>query len=337
MSDEEDEKKLLDGKTPEENDEETFDELFSPETEEEEEVPDETDYSEFTKSSDNAFACFMAEVNKRPKVTPEENLENLRQYRKTPTEELRNEIVEDNLRLVIHIASNFAHRTHTNIMDCIQEGSLGLLNAVEAFDTERGTAFSSIAVPYIKNAIRKYLTENKIIHIPPNIQTKMHKLEQANSALTQLYNQDPDPSKHHTPTDEELIAYLNDHLAAPNEHFSSKELAALRTYQNDIYSLDFVKTTDEGDDSKSLYEMIPDNSQDPASYSEIKAQKELLEAALASLEPREKDILLKREGDNGDNKTLQEIATIYGISPERVRQIEAEAFAKVKEYIRKHS
>jgi RNA polymerase sigma factor (sigma-70 family) len=98
-----------------------------------------------------------------------------------------------------------------------------------------------------------------------------------------------------------------------------------------------VKTTDEGDDSKSLYEMIPDNSQDPASYSEIKAQKELLEAALASLEPREKDILLKREGDNGDNKTLQEIATIYGISPERVRQIEAEAFAKVKEYIRKHS
>ena len=136
-------------------------------------------------------------------ISSKDNMKKLQQYHDNPTIELRNDIVVDNLGLVISIAKDYANTNHIEIMDLIQEGSLGLINAVEDYDINKGFAFSTFATPYIKNAIRAYLSKHShLITIPSWVQAKKRKVQNAVDTLTMRLER--------TPTSQEIVDFLND-------------------------------------------------------------------------------------------------------------------------------
>jgi|WetSurMetagenome_2_1015567.scaffolds.fasta_scaffold68107_3 RNA polymerase sigma factor (sigma-70 family) len=269
----------------------------------------------------NDFQSFIHQLNFHPMPTSSETLVKLKAYRKNPTIDLRNEIVEDNLRLVISIAKPYAQQNHINLMDLIQEGSIGLMDSVSDFDTEKGYAFSTFAVPYIKNAIRRFLSDKaRLVHVPQNIQVRIRKVRRATADLT--------VSLGRTPSDDEILAKLNDGTTAA-------DLAELSLYDTQVYSLDQNLSPDsESDDASSLADFVSDDAASPSEASDEKETSKRLQKALNQLSERERDILLKRYGYQGKIWTLKEISDSYGISLERVRQIEAEALTKMKKFLK---
>ncbi|MFA6624518.1 MAG: sigma-70 family RNA polymerase sigma factor [Bacilli bacterium] len=273
------------------------------------------------------YQLFMSQLNNRPKIDLDENKAKLAAYKRSPSLVKRNEIVEDNLRLVIPYATYYSKITSSkgksNVMDLIQEGSMGLMNAVEDFDPSLGFAFSSFAVPYIQNAIRHYLSVNdQVIHIPPNVQTKIRKYKTAVRELTGKLSR--------APTDDEVLSHMGG-------SFTDKDLVDIRTYSNSVYSLDRLTSDDNGDDSgRNLLATLYDPEDDPSAYARKKEQRQLLSKALMDLDDRSRNIFLKRQNAGSKTPTLSEVGKEYGITPERVRQIESEALNKIKAYVTKN-
>jgi len=270
----------------------------------------------------DSFQLLRREVSSIPKYSREEITQMLLDYRKDPDEEKRNRIVMANLRLVIAIASDYARRTRFPLMDLIQEGSLGLMAAVEAFDTDRGNAFSTFAVPYIKNAIRRYLSENgRMIYLPPNVQTTVRKVRQAQEALSQTLDREP--------TVEDITAYLGPSV-------SQDEVLDSLMYANDVYSFDRKKPGKDGEeDGRSEYDTVSDPSvPDPKAAAEADETFRIFKEALSLLSPREREIYVCRNGIGTEKKTLKELGEKYEVSVERVRQIEGEAEKKVRAYMK---
>lgn len=268
---------------------------------------DEKEFEEYVKKVDGS-------------ISSKTNLEKLKQYHDNPSIELRNDIVVDNLGLVITIAKEYANSNHVEIMDLIQEGSLGLMNAVEDFDINKGFAFSTFATPYIKNSIRAYLSKHShLITIPSWVQAKKRKIQAAIDALT--------VSLERKPTNQEIVDYLKDGT-------TSDEIDNLLSYNKDVYSLDY-NLSNNSDDKLSLYDLIADDSCSPSELALIKEKKEILKEAIDVLPERSKEILLARNSEN-DQKTLKELAKKYNLSNERIRQLEVSAKHAVINYLKEH-
>lgn len=251
-------------------------------------------------------------------ISSKDNMKKLQQYHDNPTIELRNNIVVDNLGLVISIAKDYANTNHIEIMDLIQEGSLGLINAVEDYDINKGFAFSTFATPYIKNAIRAYLSKHShLITIPSWVQAKKRKVQNAVDTLTMRLER--------TPTSQEIVDFLNDGTTV-------NDIDNLLFYYKDVYSLDY-NLSENNDDKLSLYDLIADDSCSPSELALLKEKKALLKEAISILPERSREILLARNSPDGQ-KTLKELADKYHLSNERIRQLEASAKASVIKYIK---
>lgn len=251
-------------------------------------------------------------------ISSKDNMKKLQQYHDNPTIELRNDIVVDNLGLVISIAKDYANTNHIEIMDLIQEGSLGLINAVEDYDINKGFAFSTFATPYIKNAIRAYLSKHShLITIPSWVQAKKRKVQNAVDTLTMRLER--------TPTSQEIVDFLNDGTTV-------NDIDNLLFYYKDVYSLDY-NLSENNDDKLSLYDLIADDSCSPSELALLKEKKALLKEAISILPERSREILLARNSPDGQ-KTLKELADKYHLSNERIRQLEASAKASVIKYIK---
>ncbi len=251
-------------------------------------------------------------------ISSKDNMKKLQQYHDNPTIELRNDIVVDNLGLVISIAKDYANTNHIEIMDLIQEGSLGLINAVEDYDINKGFAFSTFATPYIKNAIRAYLSKHShLITIPSWVQSKKRKVQNAVDTLTMRLER--------TPTSQEIVDFLNDGTTV-------NDIDNLLFYYKDVYSLDY-NLSENNDDKLSLYDLIADDSCSPSELALLKEKKALLKEAISILPERSREILLARNSPDGQ-KTLKELADKYHLSNERIRQLEASAKASVIKYIK---
>ena len=251
-------------------------------------------------------------------ISSKDNMKKLQQYHDNPTIELRNDIVVDNLGLVISIAKDYANTNHIEIMDLIQEGSLGLINAVEDYDINKGFAFSTFATPYIKNAIRAYLSKHShLITIPSWVQAKKRKVQNAVDTLTMRLER--------TPTSQEIVDFLNDGTTV-------NDIDNLLFYYKDVYSLDY-NLSENNDDKLSLYDLIADDSCSPSELALLKEKKTLLKEAISILPERSREILLARNSPDGQ-KTLKELADKYHLSNERIRQLEASAKASVIKYIK---
>jgi len=229
----------------------------------------------------------------------------------------KDRMITSNLRLVVSIAKKYANRG-VNIQDLIQEGSVGLMTAVDRFDPQRKCRFSTYAHYWIKQSVTRAISDNsRTIRLPVHMNDCVAAIQRARNSfyLEHGYN----------PSEQELSTMLG---------ISEAKLRLAINSARELISLEspaFVRTA-ASKDQKLWLEMIPDDVARP----EVKLETALLQeqihrSLLAALLPLEREILSLRYGIEGrDRRSIEEIGLIFEIPKERVRQIESRALRKLR-------
>jgi RNA polymerase primary sigma factor len=224
----------------------------------------------------------------------------------------REEMIKANLRLVVHIAHEYEH-CGLPLLDLINEGNIGLMRAVERFDPAKGAKFSTYASLWIKQAMRRALADQaKTIRLPVNAADTLYRMRRAAVKLHDVLGREP--------SDEELAHELG---------ISAKRVTELNVASIRPASLD-ASIGDE--DSSLLGEVIEDqNATRPGEELEDRADLEIVRELFKTLDPRAATILRFRFGlDGKSEKTLEEIGAKFGLTRERIRQLQNEALNKLR-------
>ncbi|MGF1677673.1 MAG: RNA polymerase sigma factor RpoD/SigA [Candidatus Methylacidiphilales bacterium] len=225
----------------------------------------------------------------------------------------RQQMIAANLRLVVTIAKEY-NGYGLPLSDLISEGNLGLIRAVEKFDPERGTKFSTYASWWIKQAVRRALAnQSKTIRLPVHIIDKLSRMNRIQNQLSEELGREP--------LDAELAEELD---------MSAKKMGMLRRVSQSILSLD--QPYGDESDSVTLTDLVEDTSAlDPSMEMESANMQELVRDSLEKLNPRELRILQLRFGlDGSEPMTLAEIGESFGVTRERVRQLQNGALGKLR-------
>ena len=226
--------------------------------------------------------------------------------------EARQLLIESNLRLVVSIAKRYLNRG-LSFMDLIQEGNIGLIKAVYKYDPSRGFRFSTYGTWWIRQAIsRAIVDKGRIVRLPVHMSEAVNKLMKERTILTQILQKEP--------TNEELAA----HLDIPLEKVEFLLQSSL-----DVISLD-LNIDDE--EETLLVDVIPDiTAVNPSTYLENLEYKNKIDKMLKTLTPREERIIRLRYGlEDNIIHTLEDIAKEFGITRERVRQLEVKAIRRLR-------
>ena len=254
---------------------------------------------------------YLKEIGRIPLLTPDEELA-LSERINNNDEDAKRILAESNLRLVVSIAKRYVGRGLL-FLDLIQEGNIGLMKAVDKFDSNRGYKFSTYATWWIRQAITRALADQaRTIRVPVHMVKTINKMVRVQRQLTLELNREP--------SEEEIAKKMNVSVDKVREVIKiSQDPVSLETpigEEDDSHLGDFIK------DESSL---------SPEEYTENEILKEEIDDVLQSLQQREQEVLRLRFGlKDGTCHTLEEVGKKFNVTRERIRQIEAKALRKLR-------
>ena len=272
---------------------------------------DETALSSNVKINDSV-RMYLKEIGRVPLLSADEEV-NLALRIQQGDQEAKQELAEANLRLVVSIAKRYVGRG-MQFLDLIQEGNMGLMKAVEKFDHTKGFKFSTYATWWIRQAITRAIADQaRTIRIPVHMVETINKLVRIQRQLLQDLGREPTP--------EEIGAEMD----LPTE----KVREILKIAQEPVS----LETPIGEEDDSHLGDFIEDdNATSPAEHTAYALLKEQLDEVLEQLTDREENVLRLRFGldKNGEIRTLEQVGQVFGVTRERIRQIEAKALRKLR-------
>jgi len=263
--------------------------------------------------ADDSVRMYLSEIGKVKLLTAEEEVILARRIRVGDVT-AKKKLMEANLRLVVSIAKKYIGRG-LSFLDLIQEGNLGLVRAVDKFDPERGFKFSTYATWWIRQAITRAIADQaRTIRIPVHMVETINKFTHTQRRLVQELGREPLP--------EEIAAEVGMDL---------KKVKHIMKISQDIVSLDAPVGSEE---DSNLGDFIEDeNSVSPDEATNRQILKENIHEMLHYLSPREKKIIKMRYGlGDGVGHTLEQVGREFGVTRERIRQIEAKVLQKLREH-----
>jgi RNA polymerase primary sigma factor len=266
--------------------------------------------------ADTAFKLYLREIGQVKLLTPAEEIELAAKIKKGD-KKAREQMIKANLRLVVKIAHDY-EGFGLPLLDLISEGNIGLMKAVERFDPSKGGKLSTYGSWWIKQSIKRALAnQSKTIRLPVHLVDKISKMRRVAMKLQEEFGREP--------TDEELA----DEMGMTPSRVAQMRTAAIRPASLDAPVGD--------DDSNSYSEIIADENADtPYEKLEEQTVTRMLQEMVKTLDPREATILRYRFGlDGGTEKTLEEVGEKFGVTRERVRQIQNIALNKLRRMIEK--
>lgn len=265
-------------------------------------------------NTDDSVRIYLQQIGKIPMLSPEEELDIAKKIKDEHSEFSKNVLVNANLRLVVSIAKKYIGRG-LSFLDLIQEGNIGLMKAAERFDYTKGYKFSTYATWWVQQSITRAIADKaRSIRLPIHMIESLNKIKKTTIDMTTELGR--------TPTKQEIAYRLGISVAKLNQIIKSAQP-----------TISMETPANQKDDSSKIADYIVDNSTiTPESMVSQESMLEDIKKMLNQLMPKERDVLIMRYGLNNDGtkKTLDEIGSQYGVSRERIRQIENRAISKLK-------
>ena len=267
----------------------------------------------------DSIQIYLREIGQYPLLTAAEERELAKRIEKGDAE-ARNILARSNLRLVVSIAKKYVGRSpDLTLLDLIQEGNLGLFRAVDKFDWKKGYKFSTYATWWIRQAITRALADqSRTIRIPVHMVETIAKYKQVSRRLSQALGRDPQA--------EEIAVEMG---------VEPEKIYQIEKINQDTLSLENPVGSDD-DEKSTLGDFIPDDKiPSPVQESSERILSEQVRGILNDLSPKERKILEMRHGlMDGIYHTLEEVGREFGVTRERIRQIEAKALEKIRTHDR---